>query len=115
MDRYRYEEVGGFIVDTEDYNATITSIQHQRLGNFVVKMLNEKENEIRKLKHEMTMLQYENEKHKELRKINYDTICDLQAQLLENKTETEKKLEKELNECEKFRYSVFKAMETSQK
>ena len=115
MDRYSYESVGGFVVDNEDHKAIITAIKHQRLGMFIVDMLNEKENKIKQLKHEMTILQYENEKHIESRKINYNTICELQAQLLENKTEKEKKLEKELDECEKFRYSVFKAMEILQK
>lgn len=50
MDRYEYEESTGFIVDNEKYGAIIMSIKHQRLGKQVVKMLNEKEDEIRKLK-----------------------------------------------------------------
>ena len=50
MNRYEYEESTGFIVDNENYGAVITSIKHQRLGKQIVEILNEKENEIRKLK-----------------------------------------------------------------
>ncbi len=50
MDRYEYEESTGFIVDNENDGAIMTSIKHQRLGKQVVKILNEKEDEIRKLK-----------------------------------------------------------------
>lgn len=57
QDRYHYEEVGGFVVDNWDYGAIITSIKHQRLGHFIVDLLNqhqretnEKEQEIRKLR-----------------------------------------------------------------
>ena len=47
MDRYSYESVGGFVVDNEDHKAIITAIKHQRLGMFIVDMLNEKENKIK--------------------------------------------------------------------
>ena len=38
-DRYRYDAVSGFIVVTDDYDAIITSIIHQWLGYFIVKLL----------------------------------------------------------------------------
>lgn len=115
MDRYSYESVGGFVVDNEDHKAIVTVIKHQRLGMFIVDMLNEKERQIKQLKEDRTLYQYESEKAKELIQILYERINELETEVAENKTEKEKKLEKELNECEKFRYSVFKAMEISQK
>ena len=53
-ERYRYDAVSGFIVDTDDYDAIITSIKHQRLGHFIVKLLNEKEATIRDLKKQLS-------------------------------------------------------------
>lgn len=53
-DRYEYDAISGFIVDTDDYDAVITSIKHQRLGYFIVKLLNEKEATIRDLKKQLS-------------------------------------------------------------
>lgn len=53
-DRYEYDATFGFIVDKDDHNAIITSIKHQRLGYFIVKLLNEKETTIRDLKKQLS-------------------------------------------------------------
>lgn len=53
-DKYEYDATFGFIIDKDDHNAIITSIKHQRLGYFIVKLLNEKEATIRDLKKQLS-------------------------------------------------------------
>lgn len=67
--------------------------------------------EIERLKCELTFYQYENEKHIEARKLMLEKISELQNEIALSKTDKEKQLEKELYECEKFRHSVFSAVE----
>lgn len=76
----------------------------------IVELLNNNDKEISKLKSDCTFYQYENEKHIERYKLILEEMMKLQQMIRENKTDKEMKLEKELNDCEKFRYNVFKMM-----